>query len=138
MEPVSKSIRLGNFIIDLLVIRLALLRYGIYPIVRALCPIILSYNVNNIRYVHYLINYIIFFIYYFVMEATTGLTFGKLIMQNKVAMVNGYKPTTYNIFKRTIWRLVPFEPFSFFGAKGWHDSQSQTIVVSNNASQNTN
>lgn len=124
-------IRLCNFIIDSLIIKFALLRYGIYPILRAVYPTVFTYHVGNIRYAHYLINATVFFIYYFVMEATTGLTFGKLITQTKVAAVNGYKPATYDIFKRTLWRLVPFESFSFLGDKGWHDSQSKTTVVSN-------
>jgi len=130
MEPLSKWVRLSNYIVDLLVIRLALLRYGIYPILRALYPVIFTYTIDDIRYAPYLISVVVFFIYYFGMEATTGLTFGKLITRTKVLTVDGCKPTTYDIFKRTLWRLVPFEPLSFFGTTGWHDSQSKTSVVS--------
>ena len=65
------------------------------------------------------------------MEASTGLTIGKLITQTKIATVSGYKPTTRDIFIRTIWRLVPFEPIAWTGIKGWHDSQSKTTLVSN-------
>jgi uncharacterized RDD family membrane protein YckC len=96
----------------------------------------LTYSIYNIRYAHYLINIAVFFIYYFGAEVTTGLTFAKLITQTKVATVHGYKPTIYDVFKRTIWRLVPFEAFSFFGANGWHDSQSNTMIISNNTSFN--
>jgi uncharacterized RDD family membrane protein YckC len=137
MEPISKGIRLSNFIIDLLVIKLAILRYGVYPILRVVCPAIFTYSMNDIKYAHYLVNIAVFFIYYFGMEATTGQTFGKLLTRSKVATVDGYKPTTYDIFKRTIWRLVPFEPFSFLGVNGWHDSQSKTTLVSNIAVLNT-
>jgi hypothetical protein len=30
---------------------------------------------------------------------------------------------------RTFCRLIPFEHFSFFGSRGWHDSLSRTDVV---------
>jgi len=77
-----------------------------------------------------LINTTVVFIYYFVSEASTGLTVGKLITQTKVATQDGDKPTTYNIFIRSLWRIVPLEPVSWLSATGWHDRQSNTMVVS--------
>ena len=78
-----------------------------------------------------LLGYLLAIIYYFVLEATTGRTLGKLITKTKVVMRNGDEPSHGTIFKRTLCRLIPFEPFSFFGGDemGWHDSISNTRVV---------
>jgi uncharacterized RDD family membrane protein YckC len=130
MEPVSKSIRSFNFIIDLLVVRLGLQHYIVYPLLRIEYPILLAQSISGFRYGSYLVSLAVFFVYYFGMEATSGLTVGKLITRTKVLTIDGFTPTTYEIFIRTIWRLVPFEPVSWFGTQGWHDSQSKTTVVS--------
>jgi len=100
MEPVTKWTRLTNFIIDLLIIRLALLHYGVYPILRVVSPAILTYHVGSIWYMQYVINYTVIFVYYLGMEATAGLTFGKLITQTRVVTADGYQPTTRDIFLR--------------------------------------
>jgi uncharacterized RDD family membrane protein YckC len=78
-----------------------------------------------------LFSYIMFFTYYFTFEALTGITLGKVITRTKVTTQDGNKPTTYNIFIRTLWRIVPLEPLSWLEAAGWHDRQSNTIVISN-------
>jgi uncharacterized RDD family membrane protein YckC len=68
--------------------------------------------------------------YYFLCEATTGRTVGKLVSGTRVVTESGGKPTTLQILQRTLSRMVPFEPFSFFGpSTGWHDRWSKTRVV---------
>lgn len=69
--------------------------------------------------------------YYFVLEATTGRTLGKLITGTKVVNQDGGTPTLGQIAGRTFCRLIPFEAFSFFGTppRGWHDSIPKTFVV---------
>ncbi|WP_426669364.1 RDD family protein [Mucilaginibacter sp. McL0603] len=135
MEPISKWTRFFNLIIDLLVVRFALLHYAIYPLLRVEYPILLTYHGYSFRLISYLINALVFIIYYFAMEASTGLTIGKLITQTKIATVSGHKPTTRQILIRTLWRLVPFEGISWLntGINGWHDTQSKTTLVSKKA-----
>lgn len=69
--------------------------------------------------------------YYFVFEATTSRTLGKLITGTKVVNAQGRTPTIGQIAGRTFCRLIPFEAFSFFGTppRGWHDSIPKTFVV---------
>jgi hypothetical protein len=46
--------------------------------------------------------------------------------------VDGGIPTRGQIVKRSLIRLIPFEPFSFLFRKqaiGWHDKWSDTRVV---------
>jgi hypothetical protein len=45
------------------------------------------------------------------------------------AIVIGERSRVKMALIRTICRFIPFEAFSFFGQKGWHDSISGTNVV---------
>jgi len=77
------------------------------------------------------------FVYYFLCEALWQRTFGKLITGTRVVTPNGAKPTFGAIGVRTLFRFVPFEPFSFFTKNpgGWHDRWSGTFVVRTQAAQ---
>lgn len=69
--------------------------------------------------------------YYFVMEALFQQSLGKMLTQSVVVDEYGNKPTAYQVFIRTISRLVPFEAFSCLGSPsyGWHDKWAKTYVV---------
>lgn len=69
--------------------------------------------------------------YYFVFEATTSRTLGKLVTGTKVVNETGGKATLGQIAGRTFARLIPFEAFSFLGTptRGWHDSLPKTFVI---------
>lgn len=130
MYPVSIWLRLINFIIDILFIRLLLLRLVVYPALRQALPSLATLSHDSLVWLSYLINAVVVFIYYFVAESTTGMTVGKLLTQTKVVTQDGDKPTTRTFLFRTLWRLVPFEPFSWITYAGWHDRQTNTMVVS--------
>jgi uncharacterized RDD family membrane protein YckC len=70
--------------------------------------------------------------YYVGFEGTFGWTLAKLITGTRVVNDRGEKPALRRILGRSLARLVPFEPFSFFGSTptGWHDRWSNTRVVS--------
>jgi uncharacterized RDD family membrane protein YckC len=129
MRPVSIWLRLINFIADALFIRFALLHLAVYPILRQAIPSLATYSHDSLLLLSYLINAIVFFIYYFVAEATTAMTVGKLLTQTKVVTQDGERPTTRTFLFRTLWRLVPLEPLSWLGYAGWHDRQTSTMVV---------
>jgi uncharacterized RDD family membrane protein YckC len=71
--------------------------------------------------------------YYGVPEHLWGKSFGKLITRTFVMSTDGGRPSGAQIFRRTLCRFIPFEPFSIlFGGEypvGWHDSLSGTRVV---------
>jgi uncharacterized RDD family membrane protein YckC len=69
--------------------------------------------------------------YYISMEFVFGRTLGKWVTGTIVVNEAGRKPGLVQIVKRSFSRLIPFEPFSCFGAesRGWHDSFSRTYVV---------
>lgn len=69
--------------------------------------------------------------YYVFFESLTGRTPGKLLTGTRVVDEQGQKPSFGQILGRSLARMLPFEPLSFFGAenRGWHDSLSKTYVV---------
>jgi uncharacterized RDD family membrane protein YckC len=79
-----------------------------------------------------LLIYVLWIIYYILMEHFFGATIGKFITGTRVVNYSGGKPSFWQILGRSFARLIPFEPFSFFGkggSGGWHDSLSKTSVV---------
>ncbi len=75
-------------------------------------------------------------VYYFVFEWAFQRTPAKFITGTKVIRMDGSKPDAVTILKRSLTRLVPFEPISMYtgkdlGQKGtwWHDRWTRTRVV---------
>jgi uncharacterized RDD family membrane protein YckC len=71
-------------------------------------------------------------LYYIILEGIFNTTAGKCATGTTIANANGERPGFGQIVGRTFCRLIPFEAFSFFtaGARGWHDTFSNTYVVS--------
>lgn len=68
-------------------------------------------------------------IYYPFFEILLGATPAKLLTETRVITQDGNKAPAGTIVLRTLCRFIPFEPFSFFGAGGWHDTITKTEVV---------
>lgn len=86
-------------------------------------------NINPLF--EFLIGILLLLFYYIVFETVTQRTIGKYVTNTKVVKLDGSKPSIDEIILRTLSRIVPFEPFSFFGDKpiGWHDEWTDTVVV---------
>jgi uncharacterized RDD family membrane protein YckC len=67
--------------------------------------------------------------YYVFFESIWARTPGKLIFGTVVVNDAGGKPSLGQVITRTLCRFIPFEAFSFFGERGWHDRLSNTRVV---------
>jgi uncharacterized RDD family membrane protein YckC len=72
-------------------------------------------------------NYLVY--YTFCEKLFKGYTLGKLFTGTRAIREDGQELTLRNAFLRTLSRLVPFEAFSGFGDKPWHDSWTKTMVV---------
>ncbi|MBS1528882.1 MAG: RDD family protein [Bacteroidetes bacterium] len=129
LEAVSKGIRSLNYILDMLFVRLALMRMIIVPLLDKAFPSLFTSRAD-FSWLYLAISIVIYFLYYFVSEATTGMTVGKLLTQTIVVTDYGERPTTRTFLFRTLWRFVPFEVLSWFAYAGWHDTQTGTTVVS--------
>ncbi|PHN06434.1 RDD family protein [Flavilitoribacter nigricans] len=123
----SKNQRFSNLMLDLL---FAFLFQG--AVLALLEGIgILDENMMNSRRVIVPLSFLLVFLYWTGTEYLFGKTPGKSITKTKVVMMDGSKPDLLTVVKRTLARLIPFDPFSFlFGAPtGWHDSLTNTRVV---------
>ena len=72
-------------------------------------------------------NYLVY--YTFCEKVFKGYTLGKLITGTRAIRDDGQELTFKDAFLRTVSRLVPFEVFSGFADKPWHDSWTNTSVV---------
>lgn len=68
--------------------------------------------------------------YYMFFEWKFGTTPGKMAFGKVVLMKKGTPPDAQAAFTRSLIRLIPFEAFSCFSDRGWHDQWSETYVVS--------
>ena len=135
LKIASKGKRFANHMLDLVFLYVFAIISGIILVLFLvyLDPSYIYSMEEDNWFTDYLFGFIIVFIYYFISEATTGRTLGKLITKTKVVDLNGNKPNAIQIMKRTFSRMIPFEAFSFLGSDdlGLHDTLSKTRVVSN-------
>ena len=69
-----------------------------------------------------------YYLYYFIMEWTTGQTVGKMITKSKVVNCDtNEKPSFSSVLIRTLCRLIPVDFFTYlFIPMGIHDRVSKT------------
>ena len=127
LEPAGQGRRLANLLIDSVGIMGAAISLGV---ICALLGFDSFLDSLDQPLMSQLVGIVLFFIYYLFFETVFGRTLGKLVTGTEVVMEDGSKPPFAVILKRTLWRCVPFNGFSFLGsAQGWHDTKSETIVV---------
>jgi uncharacterized RDD family membrane protein YckC len=80
-----------------------------------------------IRYLIYVVNYII---YYILCERLfKGKTLGKLLTRTSAVRTDGLPLSWKDAAVRTLCRIIPFEQFSAWSGGLWHDDWSGTMVV---------
>ncbi len=87
---------------------------------------------SNLEFVFVIILEIPFLIfYYLVLEGIFNTTAGKCATSTTIVNEFGTRPSFAQILGRTFCRLIPFEALSFLsaGARGWHDSLTNTYVT---------
>lgn len=67
--------------------------------------------------------------YYIFFEGIWARTPEKFLFGTVVVSETGTKPGLCQVMGRTLCRFIPFEPFSCFRERGWHDSIPKTSVV---------
>ena len=129
--PADKGVRFANLIIDIL------LFYGLifafYFFLGTVSPESFSGVAAGDDFL--LLNIVplfIYLIYFTLLEGLTkGRTIGKLITGTKAVKEDGSPITMGDALKRSLSRMVPFEPFSALGDRPWHDKWTNTLVVKN-------
>ena len=124
IRPVENSIRFANFLIDFIVFMFIVFLHAM--ILDAWLGIVPEGGFE--LFPLYLL--VLYVFYYWVFESLFQKTLGKLVTKTKVVSEDGQKPSTGELFTRSLSRVIPFEAFSFFFSnKGWHDTISKTYVV---------
>lgn len=71
-----------------------------------------------------------YLLYYTICEkAFRGYTLGKIITGSRAIREDGKELTFKDALLRSLCRLIPFEVFSGFARKPWHDSLTNTTVI---------
>lgn len=135
-QDASTGQRFLNLLIDVLLMRYALSRLTGYVVMQILINYFPDFTMNilDLGFEYYLTLYIIgaftTIFYYTVCETLfRGYTLGKLITGTRAIRQNGDELRFKDALLRSLCRLVPFEWFSGFGYKPWHDSWTNTMVV---------
>ena len=83
--------------------------------------------------VQYLMTYTLLVgLYTFLETVTKGRTIGKMVTKTRAITAEGSTISFSDAFKRSLIRCIPFEQFSAFGARPWHDRWSNTKVIREN------
>jgi uncharacterized RDD family membrane protein YckC len=126
LEPVGKGKRFATYLIDYILI-------NIVVFILAFMAVILFGNAAVVWFEgagNILVAVGVILVYYVFFESLWARTPAKFMLGTIVVMEDGGKPPFNKIFVRTLCRFIPFEQFSFFGDRGWHDSIPKTLVVS--------
>ena len=135
LVPVSPGLRFVNYLIDVIAF------YAISFIVGIIFAALIatgSYNLNdgvsdnagNMQFYLMLAYILIVVAYYTLFEyLAKGRTLGKMATGTVAVREDGSNLTFKDAFLRTLCRLIPFEPFSAFGYRPWHDSFTRTMVI---------
>ena len=127
----SKGSRLLNFILD------SFFYVLFFSFSSAIAGIAVGFDNETPAYFGLVIWLVTFFIYYVVFEAKFQKTLAKFITKTHVVYEDNSKPSTSDILLRTLFRLIPFDAFSFlFVERGFHDYLSRTTVVKDHQSTN--
>jgi uncharacterized RDD family membrane protein YckC len=133
LTPVSPGLRFANYIIDVIAF------YALSFIVGMLYAVTLSsaytYRVSAgdpsaIQFYLLFAWILIIIIYYTLFEFfAKGRTLGKMATGTMAIREDGGNLTFTDAFLRTLCRFIPFEIFSAFGYRPWHDSLTGTLVI---------
>lgn len=133
----SKGQRFFNWLIDNILLRLVLtyITGGMFGrILYSLAPEYTVRVFSEEGFESYLISFIFvvfhYLLYYTICEAAfKGRTLGKAITGTRSLRMDGQELTLKDALLRSLSRMVPFEAFSGFADKPWHDSWTKTTVI---------
>jgi uncharacterized RDD family membrane protein YckC len=137
-EPATTTQRFLNWLIDNLLMRFGLSYVtgtAVGYMIGNLFPeyavrIVYDKNTWDLLLLAYAIGIFNYLIYYTICEkAFRGYTLGKLITGTRAIRDDGGELTFKDAFLRSLSRLVPFEAFSGFSYKPWHDAWTKTTVI---------
>jgi uncharacterized RDD family membrane protein YckC len=136
-EPATQGQRFLNWLIDNILLRIIIQFITGEIFIRMLLNIAPEYTIRvfteksfETYFISYLIAICHYIFYYTICEkAFKGYTLGKLITGTRAIRMDGQELTLKDALLRSLSRMVPFEAFSGFGDRPWHDNWTKTVVV---------
>lgn len=123
----SKGIRFANYLIDFVVLlAFVIIIFIFFEVIGASILDLSDINPFLDRILSALLYFLIMSFQEFFFK---GRSVGKFITGTIAVTEDGKEMTLNTVLLRNISRIIPFEPLSFFGTLGWHDSISKTRVV---------
>jgi len=135
LVPVGAGLRFANYIIDVIIFYIMMMGvgavWGLSLVSRGVNDAAtIEQDINNSTVFLYLISFLTFLAYYTLFEAASkGKTLGKLITGTVAVRDDGNALTFKDALLRSLCRMIPFEPFSAFGGRPWHDTITHTMVI---------
>ena len=124
---VSQGVRFGYYFLDVIAVYLIQIIFGIIIGIALLAG--RSSISPGVNIIIQLVSLAAWFFYYAIFETYVGGTVGKLICGYTVINNRVERISFGQGMLRTVIRMVPFEAFSCFGERGWHDKWAKTYVV---------
>lgn len=125
-ELASRGRRFGTLVVDLVGYVLLSFMVG-FILAMVFGPIAIQAVLGQVP--DFVFGWGVFFAYYCFFEGIWGRTPGKWLFGTMVIAETGGRPSFGQVLGRTACRFIPFEAFSFFGERGWHDKITRTRVV---------
>jgi uncharacterized RDD family membrane protein YckC len=122
VEVVASGTRFGYWWIDLIILLVLQFAVGILFA-------LMDFKGFQAQDASQAISFLFFFGYYFLLEHYAGGTVGKLATGYVVINEFAQPISMREAVLRTLSRMIPFEAFSCFSDRGWHDKFSKTYVV---------
>lgn len=133
VKTVKPGPRFGHYFIDLIFFQFLILTIQFLFALVALVFKELNLNFSSLvlDYIMLIFVLLAYPLMYFICEAFWQKTSGKFLTNTLVIDEYGDAPSKKKIVARSLFRLVPFEPFSCTDdySYGWHDKWSETYVV---------
>jgi len=133
LTPVSPGLRFVNYLIDLIAF------YALAFIVGMLYAVIVTPNdysgqvsdeSGTLQLLMLFAWILIMGGYYTLFEFfAKGRTLGKMATGTVAVREDGSNLSFKDALLRTLCRFIPFEPFTAFGYRPWHDSMTRTFVI---------
>lgn len=126
--PADKGVRFANLIIDTIAVYIVAIFVGF--LMAMATPEMFADDSAGKSLAFNLIFFTLYVLYFALFEGlTNGKTLGKFITKTRVIKEDGSEFTMVDSFKRGLSRAVPFEAFSGFSGRLWHDKSTDTIVI---------
>jgi uncharacterized RDD family membrane protein YckC len=130
-QPATVGQRFLNYLIDVFFF------YVIIIALSAIAGLLIGFGYiegNAVFGISVLLEYLLIYtvliaMYTFFETVAKGRTIGKMVTKTRAVKSDGSALTFNDALKRSLIRIIPFEPLTAFGGNPWHDKWTETKVI---------